>query len=392
MLLVFLTHPDFLESQSMPRFASMLSEGMRNRGHQVELLTAKPVFYKLPLPKALRKWMGYIDQYIIFPVKFKSKIKRAAPDTLYVFTDHALGPWMPFVVNKNHVVHCHDFLAQQSALRHFPQNKTGWTGRKYQAFIRRGYTRAKNFISVSKKTQTDLHEFLGYVPQVSEVVYNGLNQLFAVKDSIECRKTLHHYTDIDLSKGYILHVGGNQWYKNRWGVIKIYDAWRAQSKINLPLLMIGQLPSPSILAAWDSSNYKSDIHLLSGIQDDLIRTAYSGATVMLFPSIAEGFGWPIVEAMASGCPVITSDAAPMTEVAGQAGCLIPVMPCDKNSLNAWAASAALVLESVINLPAEKRKELVDSGLINAKRFDKNTALTHIENIYLRIIENFTVKR
>ncbi|WP_254659549.1 glycosyltransferase family 1 protein [Mucilaginibacter sp. PPCGB 2223] len=369
----------------------MLSKGMLSKGHEVEILTAKPVFYKLPVPKALKKWMGYIDQYLIFPAKFKRKIKKSGPDTLYVFTDHALGPWVPLVAGKKHVVHCHDFLAQKSALSQFPQNKTGWTGRKYQAFIRRGYSKARNFISVSKKTQADLHEFLGRVPDVSEVVYNGLNQAFTVRDDTVCRQILKQKTGLNLDDGYILHVGGNQWYKNRAGVINIYDAWRDQSNIKLPLVLIGQPAAQPILDACSSSRYQNDIHLLSGIEDGLIGVAYSGATVMLFPSIAEGFGWPIVEAMASGCPVITTDAAPMTEVAGQAGYLIPVMPYNKDMQDAWAINAARVLEDVVTLPAAERKKTIDAGIVNAARFAKNTALDNIERIY-KVIENFEVKK
>jgi len=391
MRLVFLTHPGFLESQSMPRFATMLSEGMIEKGHRVEALTAKPFFYKLPFPKALRKWMGYIDQYLIFPFELKRKIKSADIDTLYILTDNALGPWVPLVANKAHVVHCHDFLAQQSALNKFPENKTGWTGRRYQAFIRRGYRKAQNFISVSKKTRDDLHSFLGHIPPVSEVVYNGLNQVFKVQDARQCREILQKHTGIDLSNGYILHIGGNQWYKNRLGVIKIYNAWRKQNAQNIPLLMIGQIPSKFILEAYHSSAYKKDIHLLTGIGDSLIRVAYSGATVLLFPSIAEGFGWPIVEAMASGCPVITTLAAPMTEVANDAAYLVPVMPYHKKQRVAWAENAANVLNDMINLSAEEREGIIDKGLMNSNRFNKTTALEAIESIYLTIIENFRVE-
>jgi glycosyltransferase involved in cell wall biosynthesis len=76
----------------------------------------------------------------------------------------------------------------------------------------------------------------------------------------------------------------------------------------------------------ESSPYKADIHWLSGIDDEHVAHAYSGAAVFLFPSLGEGFGWPIAEAMASGCPVVTTDEAPMTEVAGEAGFLIPRRP------------------------------------------------------------------
>ena len=60
--------------------------------------------------------------------------------------------------------------------------------------------------------------------------------------------------------------------------------------------------------------------------DDLVKMAYVGASLFLFPSLAEGFGWPIAEAMASGCPVITTNKRPMTEVTKGTGRLIEKMP------------------------------------------------------------------
>jgi len=391
MLFVFITHPDFLESQSMPRFSKMLSEGMISRGYQVEILTPKPLFFKLPVPKSINKWTGYIDQYLVFPSQFRRYLKNRSSDTLYIFTDNALGPWVPLVANRPHVVHCHDFLAQQSALNEIPQNKTSWTGRRYQAFIRRGYSKAKNFISVSNKTRNDLHAFLGYTPKISEVVYNGLNQSFGTLNVDEARASLKQLAGIDLSNGYILHVGGNQWYKNRAGVIAIYNAWRDKSDLKIPLLMLGLPPSSVLRDMYSASSYKEDIYFLSGINDDLIRKAYAGALVMLFPSIAEGFGWPIAEAMASGCPVITTNEAPMTEVAGDAAYLIPVEPRGNSQIIEWANEAAQVLDKAISLSPTERKEVVDKGLINAKRFNTKEALDGIEKIYLKIINRFEEK-
>jgi len=66
MHIVIFTHPPFLGSQSMPRFANMLCRGMQKRGHEVEIWTAKTKFYDWQVPVGLKKWMGYIDQYIVF--------------------------------------------------------------------------------------------------------------------------------------------------------------------------------------------------------------------------------------------------------------------------------------------------------------------------------------
>lgn len=370
----------------MPRFANMLASGMKERGHQVEMWSPNPMFFKLPVPSSLKKWMSYIDQYIMFPAQVKKKLKGDLSEVLFVFTDHALGPWVPLVSHLPHVIHCHDFLAQLSAKGEIPSNPTKWTGQKYQDYIRSGYSKGKNFISVSYKTRADLHTFLKTSPNLSEVVHNGLNQSFHPQDYRLARNELTIKTGIDLSRGYILHVGGNQWYKNRSGVIELYNAWRAISNIKIPLLLIGEAPDDSLRHQYLQSSFKQDVHFLTGIEDEYVRLAYSGATVFLFPSLAEGFGWPIAEAMASGSPVITTDEAPMTEVAGKAGLLIPVRPDKVEEAKVWAQKGAFVIENLMQLGEEARKDLIKEGINNANRFDANFALDKIENLYQKILK------
>lgn len=370
----------------MPRFAKMLAEGMAERGHNVEIWSPESAFYTLPFPKKFKKWLGYLDQYVVFPVKTRAKLKALKPDTLFVLTDHALGPWLPLVANRPHVVHCHDFLAQQSALELIPQNPTSFTGKKYQAYIRQGYSQGKNFISVSKKTQADLHQFVNPFNINSKVVYNGLNQAFEAIEPAKARKEMSAKTGIDLNNGYLLHIGGNQWYKNRTGVIGIYDAWRRLSNKNLPLLLIGELPDEKLKERIEQSLYKSSIYYFNNIDDQLISASYSGASVFLFPSLAEGFGWPIAEAMACGCPVITTNEAPMTEVAGDAGFLIPKQPQDIVATKTWAQETAQMVEKIIRLDPAERAKVVAAGIENAKRFDAGLALNQIEEIYQSILQ------
>jgi glycosyltransferase involved in cell wall biosynthesis len=369
----------------MPRFANMLVKGMRERGHTVTVWSPLPRFFKVPAPGVCKKWLGYLDQYVLFPKDVKSRLKSCPKDTLFVFADQALGPWVPLVALLPHVIHCHDFLAQRSAIGEINENPTGWTGKKYQTYIRRGYSKGKNFVSVSQKTRNDLLEFLLVAPPVSEVVYNGLNQTFAPGNSVDVRNKLMNKLNIDLSPGYLLHVGGNQWYKNRIGVVEIYNAWRLAGGCKIPLLMVGKDPDSKLKETLLQSPFKNDIYFRSGLDDASVSLAYAGASVFLFPSLAEGFGWPIAEAMASGCPVITTDEAPMTEVAGNAGFLIPRRPNKNSDAIRWANDVAKVLTSVLKLTSAEKSVVVDAGIENAKRFDPETALNKIESIYLNIL-------
>jgi glycosyltransferase involved in cell wall biosynthesis len=369
----------------MPKFAKMLADGMFKRGHKVDIWSPKARFYTVGFGQTLRKWLGYVDQYIVFPLEVRRQARRCPPDTLFVFTDQALGPWVPLLVNRPHVIHCHDLMALRSALGEIKENPTSWTGRQYQELIRRGFSKGKHFISVSQNTKEDLHRYLPGIPASSDVVYNGFNQPFSLHETLSARSLFSKRINLDLTSGYILHVGGNPWYKNRSGVIEIYDAWRSANSNKLPLLMIGEPPSNELLMKHGQSVNKADIHWLTGIEDEFVRLAYSGACVFLFPSLGEGFGWPIAEAMASGCPVITTGEPPMTEVSGDAGFLIPRRPMDPLQARDWALNAASLVNKIVTLSSADRKIIVEAGIHNSKKFDTEHSLDQIEKIYEGIL-------
>jgi glycosyltransferase involved in cell wall biosynthesis len=389
MKIVFFAHPLFLGSQSMPRFVGMLADGMKSRGYEVEVWRPEALFSAKI--NSFKKWMGYIDQYVVFPQQVKRRLKDDNGEVLYVVTDHALGPYVPLIADRPHVIHCHDFLAQRSALGEIPENMTSATGRAYQSYIKKGYSKGKNFISVSEKTRKDLGSFLKEVPKRSEMVYNGINTAFQPQEVQTSRNLLSEKLNIALNAGYILHVGGNQWYKNRVGVIKIYDAWRAKYGKQMPLLLVGQQPNASLKLKYEASPYKNDIYFLQNISDEKVKMAYSGASAFLFPSIAEGFGWPIAEAMASATVVVTTNAAPMLEVAGDAAFLIGRKPSVKAEQQQWAEGAAEVLDRALSLTAEQREEWINKGRENVARFKLDDALDQIEKIYSSVYINDKTK-
>ena len=414
MKLVFFTHPPFLAISSMTRYASWLVDDMKRRGHEVQIWTPKAVFYRLPVPERLKKWMGYVDQFVVFPAQVKWRLLRQPRATLYVFADHALGPWVPLVARRPHVVHCHDFLAQDSALGRIPHNRVSQTGRLYQRYIRNGFRQAHAFIAISQKTREDLMDVVDPSSRC-DVVYNGVNPRFKPAADVPAqRRALGQALGIDLSRGFVMHVGVNTWYKNRQGVLAAYEAWRrtraqdagASGEVGtagvagdaeaIPLLMIGPPPPDALTALQAGMHSAADIHFLSDVSDEQLAALYGAATVFLFPSIAEGFGWPIVEAMASGCPVITTGAAPMTEVAGDAAVLIPVSTLQDTEDPApwttpWAARAGAALARVAGLSATERQAMVERGLAQAKHFDSAKALDRIEAIYASLLKKVSAR-
>jgi glycosyltransferase involved in cell wall biosynthesis len=384
MKIIIFTHPIFLESQSMPRYSQMLYDGMKSRGHEVEIWCPRAFFYLLPF-NSVKKWLGYIDQFIFFPLIVNLKLFFEPKKTLYVFADQALGQWVPLVCKRPHVIHCHDFLALESSLDLVPENTLSFSGKVYQKLIQKGFSKGKNFISVSFKTQKDLHKFhLGEILS-SQVCYNGFNRVFEQLDQKKSRERLGVFLNIDLAAGYFMHVGGNQYYKNRVGVIEIYEQFRLTNALSIPLLLIGSNPDKKLLNKYNNSIFKEDIHFLSNFGDEFINSAYSGATCLLFPSLDEGFGWPIAEAMGSGCLVITTDRAPMSEVNGDANFFRIPRKSSLHPDNEWAEICAKNILKVINLTDKEKDQLVKIGIESSKRFDTQKSLDKIESIYKNII-------
>jgi glycosyltransferase involved in cell wall biosynthesis len=301
-------------------------------------------------------------------------------DTLFVFCDQALGPWVPLVENRPHVVHAHDLLALRSALGDVPENPTSVTGRIYQRYIRRGFRRAKHFISISKNTRDDLHRFGRVTPMTSDVVYNGLNFPYAPLAFEDAQRILRN---VDLTvppDGVLLHVGGGQWYKNLPGIIGIYSQYASQMAHPLQLWCVSPEPNAAVRSMLSKVPGNGQVRFLSSLDSSTLQALYSLASAFLFPSLAEGFGWPLIEAQACGCPVITTDEPPMNEVAGDAACYLPRLKSPAE-MEAWAARGAIVLRELLAESAVDKARRKERGQVWVKRFEANRAVDGYLAIY-----------
>ena len=378
-----------MTSQSMPRFGRMLQEAYLARGHQVQVWSPQALVVNWVPRSRLSKWAGYVDQYILFPLWVRQQLKQQPAEVLYVFCDQAQGPWVPLVKGRHHVVHAHDLLALRSALGEVPQNPTGFTGRIYQRYILSGFRQARHFICVSNRTRQDL-ERVGGVPAIAcAVVYNGLNQRFAPTPLAKAHSLLREANLPVPEQGLLLHLSGAQWYKNVTGVLRLYAHYVRQQANPLPLWLVGVPQTDAIRVALAEVPKQGMVHFLYGIDHDLLQAVYSTARAFLFPSLAEGFGWPIVEAQACGCPVITTDDSPMNEIGGPEARYLPLLrPTDDPQ--AWAAHGAKVLADLLAAtPAEQARRSV-ACVAWATRFDADLAIDNYLGIYQRVLTGNSV--
>jgi glycosyltransferase involved in cell wall biosynthesis len=385
MKLVLFCHPSFLTSQSMPKFAEMLNTAYQARGHSVTVWAPRArVFNWFPRSR-FSKWAGYVDQYVLFPLWVRRALRHVPPDNLFVFCDQALGPWVPLVSDRPHVIHVHDLLALRSALGDVPENRTSITGRIYQRYIRRGYRQARHFICISKKTSEDLQRFAEVPGSRVDIVYNGLNYPYAPMRREDSERVMR---EAGLPEpppgGMLLHVGGGQWYKNLEGVIAIYARYAALTSAPLALWCISPEPNHAVRRALAAVPRSGRVLFFQRLDARTMQAAYCSARALLFPSLAEGFGWPLIEAQACGCPVITTDAPPMNEVAGDAAYFLTRLRSDAE-LDEWASHGASVLQTLLAEGPAQRIRRAERGRAWAGRFDADRAIDAYLTIYNRVL-------
>jgi glycosyltransferase involved in cell wall biosynthesis len=315
-------------SQSMQRYAAVLEAGFTAAGNDVRLIRPSA-----RAGKTGGKWAGYFDKFVLFPRELRRALDWA---DLVQICDHSNAIYVEYLESRPHVVTCHDMLAVRSALGEFPGYPTRWSGRRLQHMILNGLARARNIVCVSEATRADVERLVPGGDRNVTCIHNGLNYPYAPMPREEAARRLAALA-VPQDRPFILHVGGNQWYKNRAGVLKIFALLRKRIP-NLLLVMAGKPWTVGIRELARELRLEDSAVELSGVSEEDLRALYSRAEALLFPSLAEGFGWPVAEAQACGCPVVTSNRAPMTEVGGAAATYID--PLDHES-------AAIAVASVI---------------------------------------------
>lgn len=343
--------------ESMLRFTWLMKRELIERGHDVRLVSPAARLGRMASSRAnVTKWLGYVDKFLIFPRDLTSSIAWA--DVVHV-CDHSNAIYTRYLAAIPHVVTCHDLLAVRSALGEFSANPTRWSGRCLQRMILAGLRRASRVACVSASTRADVLRVAGLPVERVSVVSNALNYPYTPMDRNDAERRVASL-GISAAHPLMLHVGGNQWYKNRPAVLQIY-AKVLRHGVDAKLIMVGKPWTAEMCRILAEHQLATHVVQLTGLNNEDLRALYSLAHVLVFPSLWEGFGWPVIEAQACGCPVVTSDRPPMRQVAGDAALFI-----DPEATDDAAASIAAKWDEL--------RYLRDAGRANAAKFDTQSMI------------------
>ncbi|GBD15145.1 D-inositol 3-phosphate glycosyltransferase [bacterium HR26] len=282
---------------------------------------------------------------------------------------HAPVNVVPLAGPRPLVLTVHD-LAFLRYPEHYPPLKQ----RYLAALTRRSTRRADLVIAVSGQTRADVVELCGVRPEKVVVVPNGVDaSLRPVRDAgvLQAFRQAH-----GLPNEFFLFLGTLQPRKNLEGLLRAYD--RARADLSLPLVVAGARGwrESKIFQLVRELDLADRVRFTGYINPDELPIWYSAATVFVYPSLYEGFGLPVLEAMACGTPVITSATSSLPEVAGDAAILVD--PHDTDAL-------ARALRELASSP-RLRAELTSAGLERARAFSWERTARETLEVYRRAME------
>ena len=259
-----------------------------------------------------------------------------------------------------------------------------WVMKEFHgSFMKRLYLRlvlssislyAKKIITVSEYSKSDFIKYFGLPTNSIETIYNGINKKLYVTQT--SKSILEFKKKYNLPKQYFLTVGIGKGHKNFDFLLQnLLELWKSHS-LELSLVLAGAYEFKVELLNNLPEKYKVKVHALPRIEDNEMPIMYQSAEAFLYPSLYEGFGFPVVEAQSVNCPVISSNASVLPEILEDSALFF-----DPRSNTDFQTK---VLD-FCNMPESKKKKLIQSGKTNSNRFSWEISVSSIQKFYLSLL-------
>ncbi|MBR3466035.1 MAG: glycosyltransferase family 4 protein [Bacteroidales bacterium] len=249
--------------------------------------------------------------YLFFEHGIPLKLRKIKPD-LFLSTDG----WIPtrLDIPTVNVIHDLNFL-------HHPEFVPPVVRRYYDRFFPKFARNATRLATVSQFSCDDIHQSYQVPTERIDVVYNGANQAYRPYTEEEQSAVKQHYTD---GKDYFLFVGLIHKRKNLANIFRAFELFKERTGSPMKLVVVGDKKwwAGEIEDTYLAMHYREDVVMLGRQQIDTLSALTAAATAMVYASLFEGFGQPIVDAFNAYTAVITSDVSSMPEIAGGAALLV----------------------------------------------------------------------
>ena len=232
--------------------------------------------------------------------------------------------------------------------------------------------RADYIITISESSKRDIVKYLDVDENKIQVIYPGVDEVYKkVLNSDEITTVKKKY---NIDGKYLLYLGTLEPRKNIETIIKAYNCFKRFDKDNIKLVLAGKKGwlYESIFKLVKEFNIEDKVIFTDYIDDMDKAPLYQGAEMFLFPSLYEGFGIPVIEAMASRIPVITSNSSSLPEVAGEAAIITDPLDYKKISNS---------IERILNENG-LREKMVNEGIKQASKFSWDSSAEKTEIKYL----------
>lgn len=241
----------------------------------------------------------------------------------------------------------------------------------YDLKFRQACRVADSIHAISEQTKRDLIQYFSVPKEKIKVIYQAVNPLFFQVCTEEQKFAIRK--KFQLPEEFILTVGTIEPRKNLMNLLK----GMVSEKTNIPLVVVGKSTGYKQRARSFIDSNQLQVIFLHGIKDTELVVLYQMARLMVYPSLFEGFGLPVVEAQASGCPVITSNTSSLPEAGGDAAIYIdPEKPLEIGQ----------AIKKLLDEP-DLHETFIAKGKVNAQRFTAEKYAIQLKQMYNSILND-----